>query len=126
MKPSIRRPRKLGFAILNPAYDTIADYQATLVLADALDTPVGIWQTIDDNTNQPKALIQMTQGDDETLCGKVVKGLNLSDSPERRCTKCGDVRKDQEILGMTIIRNMKRDSDGWEGGHILDPYSGNE
>ncbi len=24
------------------------------------------------------------------------------------------------------VRNMKRDSDGWEGGHILDPNSGNE
>jgi hypothetical protein len=76
----------------------------TLVFADALDTPIGIWQTIDDNTNQPKALVQITQGIDGTLSGKVVKGLDLNDSPERRCTECDDERKDQKILGMTIIR----------------------
>lgn len=99
---------------------------ATVVFADALDTPVGIWQTIDDYTNQPKALVQITRGVDGTLSGKVVKGLDLNDSPERRCTECGDERKDQKVLGMTIIRNMKRDSDVWEGGHILDPNSGNE
>lgn len=99
---------------------------ATVVFADALDTPVGIWQTIDDYTNQPKALVQITQGVDGTLSGKVEKGLDLNDSPERRCTECDDECKDQKILGMTIITNMKRDSDGWEGGHILDPNSGKE
>ncbi len=97
---------------------------ATVVFADALDTPTGIWQTIDDYTNQPKALVQITQGIDGTLSGKVVKGLVLNDSPERRCTECSDERKDQKILGMTIIRNMKLDSDGWDGGNILDPNSG--
>jgi len=99
---------------------------ATMVFADALDTPVGIWQTIDDYTNQPKALVQITQGVDGALSGKVVKSLDVNDSLERRCTECNDNRKDQKILGMTIIRNMKRDSDGWEGGRILDPNNGRE
>ncbi|CAN7387378.1 DUF2147 domain-containing protein [Trinickia sp. LjRoot230] len=92
--------------------------------AQNADTPVGVWQTVDDHTRQPKALVQITQNSDGTLSGKVIKGLNPADSPERRCTECTDDRKDQKILGMTIIRDMKQDGEGWDGGNILDPENG--
>ena len=39
------------------------------------DTPVGTWQTIDDHTGQPKALVQITQDANGRLSGKVIKGL---------------------------------------------------
>jgi uncharacterized protein (DUF2147 family) len=97
---------------------------AAAAFADAADTPVGVWQTIDDHTHQPKALVQITQHDDGTLSGKVIKGLNPNDSPDRRCTKCTDERKDQKILGMTIIKGMKKDGDSWDDGRILDPENG--
>ncbi len=72
------------------------------------DTPVGTWQTIDDHTGQPKALVQITQDGNGRLSGKVIKGLGPNDQPDRRCTACTDARKDQPILGMTIIDDMKR------------------
>ena len=97
---------------------------ATVAFAQGADSPVGVWQTIDDHTHQPKALVQITQSADGTLSGKVIKGLNPADSPERRCTECTDERKDQKILGMTIIRDMKQDGDHWDGGNILDPENG--
>ena len=97
---------------------------ATLAFAQGNETPVGVWQTIDDHTHQPKALVQITQGADGTLSGKVIKGLNPADSPDRRCTECTDERKDQKILGMTIIREMKQSGDHWDGGNILDPENG--
>ncbi|GLU34846.1 DUF2147 domain-containing protein [Trinickia caryophylli] len=97
---------------------------ATLAAAQGNETPVGVWQTIDDHTHQPKALVQITQGADGTLSGKVIKGLNPADSPDRRCTECSDERKDQKILGMTIIREMKPSGDHWDGGNILDPENG--
>ncbi len=87
-------------------------------------SPVGTWQTIDDHTGQPKALVQISQTSDGTLAGKVIKGLAANDQPERRCTACTDARKDQLILGMTIIDDMKKSGDGWDEGHILDPESG--
>ncbi|MFM0739801.1 DUF2147 domain-containing protein, partial [Paraburkholderia xenovorans] len=40
------------------------------------------------------------------------------------CTACTDARKDQPILGMTIITDMKKDGDGWDHGQILDPENG--
>ena len=88
------------------------------------DTPVGTWQTIDDHTGQPKALVQISQDGNGTLSGKVIKGLGPNDQPDRRCTACTDARKDQPILGMTIISEMKKDGDAWDHGQILDPENG--
>ncbi|MBU6489275.1 MAG: DUF2147 domain-containing protein [Burkholderiales bacterium] len=97
---------------------------AAAAFAQGSQTPVGVWQTIDDNTHQPKALVQIAQSEDGTLSGKVIKGLNPADKPGKRCTACTDERKDQLILGMTIIKNMKQDGDKWDGGNILDPENG--
>ncbi len=74
-------------------------------------SPIGVWQTIDDHTGQPKALVQIAQEADGTLSGKIVKGLATNDQPDRRCTACTDARKDQLMLGMTIIDGMKQDGD---------------
>ena len=98
---------------------------ATTITAFAqTSTPVGVWQTVDDHTGQPKALVQIVEDGDGTLSGKVIKGLNPNDPPGRRCTACTGARKDQPILGMTIIDGMKKTDDGWDGGHILDPENG--
>ncbi|HYS63664.1 MAG TPA: DUF2147 domain-containing protein [Paraburkholderia sp.] len=88
------------------------------------DSPVGTWQTIDDHTGQPKALVQIAQDGNGSFSGKVIKGLGPNDQPDRRCTACTDARKDQPILGMTIINDMKKDGDGWDHGQILDPENG--
>lgn len=96
---------------------------AVTAMAQA-DTPVGTWQTIDDHTGQPKALVQIVDSGNGTLSGKVIKGLGPNDQPDRRCIACTDARKDQPILGMTIIDDMKKDGDAWDHGQILDPENG--
>jgi uncharacterized protein (DUF2147 family) len=96
---------------------------AVTAMAQA-DSPVGTWQTIDDHTGQPKALVQISADSGGSLDGKVIKGLGPNDQPDRRCTECTDARKDQLILGMTIINDMKKTDDGWDGGQILDPENG--
>ncbi|EDZ99452.1 putative signal peptide protein [Burkholderia sp. H160] len=88
------------------------------------ETPIGMWQTIDDHTGQPKALVQITQDGNGELSGKIIKGLGANNEPDRRCTECTDARKDQPILGMTIISSMKKDGDAWDHGQILDPENG--
>lgn len=88
------------------------------------NSPLGTWQTIDDSTGKPKALVQITADTNGELSGKVVKGLGENDTPDRRCAACTDERKDQLIKGMTIIKAMKKDGDKWDGGNILDPENG--
>ena len=68
--------------------------------------------------------MQIAQDGSGALSGKVIKGLGANDQPDRRCTACTDARKDQLILGMTIISDMKKDGDGWDHGQILDPENG--
>jgi uncharacterized protein (DUF2147 family) len=87
-------------------------------------SPTGLWQTIDDKTGQPKALVQIVEDGDGTLTGKILTGLGSNDDPNRRCTACTDSRKDQLMKGMTIINGMKSDGDTWDGGQILDPENG--
>jgi uncharacterized protein (DUF2147 family) len=96
-----------------------------IAAAHAQDSsPVGVWQTIDDHTGQPKALVQISDDGSGGLSGKVIKGLGPNDQPDRRCTACTDSRKDQLILGMTIIDSMRKAGNDYDGGHILDPENG--
>jgi uncharacterized protein (DUF2147 family) len=103
---------------------------ASVLLAGAVPamaqsaSPVGTWQTIDDHTGQPKALVQITRDNSGTLSGTIIKGLNVDDNSDRRCMACTDARKNQPMLGMTIINDMKKEGDGWDSGQILDPENG--
>lgn len=106
-------------------------FASTLLISAAsafgqTNDPIGIWKTFDDRTQEAKALVQISQSNDEkTLDGVVLKGLGKNDKPERLCTACKDERKDQPIKGMTIIKNIKKISDDtWGGGEILDPENG--
>ncbi len=118
---SRRWPHLLAAAYLCTGVLTAAHAQDSAPTATA---PIGTWETIDDQTGQPKALVQISQDADGTLSGKVIRGLGASDDPTRRCTECTDARKDQLILGMTIIDRMKQDGEQWDGGRILDPENG--
>ncbi|WP_348751607.1 DUF2147 domain-containing protein [uncultured Aquincola sp.] len=91
----------------------------------AQSTPAGLWKTIDDETKQEKSLVRITEAGG-VYSGKVEKGLQ-PDAKETTCSKCSDERKDQPIVGMTIIKGVKPkadDKDIFEGGEILDPTKG--
>ena len=95
-------------------------------LARAQMTPVGVWKTIDDDSKKEKSLIRITETGG-VLTGKLEKLLDPATPPDAVCKECTDERKDQPVLGMTLIRNVKQ-NDGdkgiWDGGDILDPNNG--
>jgi uncharacterized protein (DUF2147 family) len=86
-------------------------------------TPVGFWETIDDKTGSPRAVIEITE-EAGVLSGKVIKGLVKGEPLDKRCTACTDARKDQPIIGMTVVTGMHKDGEDWDGGEILDPDTG--
>ena len=92
----------------------------------AQTTPVGLWKTIDDETKKEKSLVRITDAGG-VLSGKIEKLLDPDSKPDAKCDKCTDERKDQPILGLPIIRNVKANADDatlWDGGEILDPNNG--
>lgn len=87
-------------------------------------SPVGMWKNIDDQTGKPKALIRITESNGE-LRGKIEKLFPEAGEPaDPKCDKCEGARKDQPIVGMTILTGMKPDGDEYSGGQILDPHNG--
>lgn len=77
----------------------------------------------DDDTKQPLSLVRISETAG-VQSGKLEKLLDPARQNDK-CTLCADDRKNQPMLGMTIMRNVKASGDGtWEGGDILDPNNG--
>lgn len=82
---------------------------------------LGKWKTIDDRNGVEKAVINIYE-QDGAIFGKVVKILEEG-KENAKCVKCKGDRKDQEILGMTIIENLQvSDDEGfYKGKTLFDP-----
>jgi uncharacterized protein (DUF2147 family) len=87
-------------------------------------TPAGTWKTIDDSTGKPRGLVEISEKNG-VYSGKLVKTFVETDGKPRVCDKCTDARKDQPIIGMTILSGLRKTADNeWTGGEILDPENG--
>lgn len=86
---------------------------------------VGKWKTIDDDTNKPKSIVEIFEKDGK-LFGKVEKLFKEPNEDQNpKCDKCTGNKKDQYVIGMEIMTDLKKDSDTkWSGGEILDPKNG--
>ena len=87
-------------------------------------SPVGIWKTIDDDTHQAKALVEISEHDG-VLSGRVTKLFRApTEDQNPHCVDCTGERHKQPVLGMTILWNEHRHGAEWNGGEILDPETG--
>jgi uncharacterized protein (DUF2147 family) len=91
--------------------------------AFAQATPVGVWKTIDDETKAEKSFVRISESGG-VLTGRVEKVVDPA-KQDAVCDKCSDDRKDKPVVGMEIIRGVKKSEDAlWDGGTILDPNNG--
>jgi uncharacterized protein (DUF2147 family) len=93
--------------------------------ACAQATPTGLWKTIDDKTKAERALVRISESGG-VFTGRIEKLLAPDAKPDAKCDKCDDDRKDKLILGLDIVRGVKKGSDDdlWDGGTILDANEG--
>jgi uncharacterized protein (DUF2147 family) len=123
----ISPPRRASHAALPPSaiallLAAIAAFHGCPSFAAESSSPVGEWKTFDDKTGKPRAIVRIYEQDGK-LFGKIERSM-MPGADSRFCAVCTDDRKDQPMLGLVIIRNMKRTDDGYAGGDILDPDTG--
>ncbi len=85
---------------------------------------VGLWKTIDDETEEPKSIIKLYVKND-MLYGKISKiFIEKGENPNPTCDECKGSKKGQYIKGMEILEGMVKNDDEYSGGTILDPETG--
>jgi uncharacterized protein (DUF2147 family) len=86
-------------------------------------SPVGLWKTIDDKTDQPRSIVRIVEEGGQYK-GTIEKGLRADDDPERLCDKCPGEFHNKRVRGMTFMWGFKQDGKQYTGGQILDPENG--
>lgn len=87
---------------------------------------IGKWKTIDDETNKPKSIVDIYEKDGKYY-GKVTKLFREpNEEQDPVCNECDpeDDRFKRKVIGMEVLRDLRKTDDEYSEGTILDPNNG--
>ena len=85
-------------------------------------TIFGKWKTIDDETGKEKGIVEIYEHKGKVF-GKIIE-IFEKDKKHLKCIECDGDDLNKPILGMTIIKGLKKDGDEYNSGKVLDPKNG--
>ncbi len=80
---------------------------------------IGKWKSIDDETGKPKSIIEIYK-ENGKYYGKIVQLLTEANK-DGICHTCETKYKDQNIIGLVILKDLVKDDDEYNDGEITDP-----
>ena len=89
-------------------------------------TAAGLWEQVDEKTGKAESWFNIAEKDGVYI-GTIVKMFPKPGDPPPetfRCTKCEGAEKDAPVLGLALIKAMKRKGLNYEDGTIMDPRDG--
>jgi len=94
-----------------------------LTLAVRAQSVIGTWKTVDDRDKKEKSHVEIYE-QNGVVFGKISK--LLKDSPDKVCDRCKGSRKDQLLLGMVVMEDLKQSEHYFEDGRVYDPVTGHD
>lgn len=87
-------------------------------------TVFGTWKTVDDVTGETKSTLEIFEKEGKVF-GKIIAITDVNHQNDL-CDLCKGEEKDTPLIGLTIIKNLKKTGSRYAGGTIFDPENGKE
>ena len=87
--------------------------------------PIGKWNMLDDFTELPEAIIQISALKTGGFEGKIIEVFpSPDDDPVDVCKPCTGLDKNKPIIGLAVFKQLKLNAKKELVGKVLDPDSG--
>ena len=85
---------------------------------------VGLWEQVDEKSGKAESWFRITERNG-VYEGAIVKIFYKPGEDQNWvCDKCEGAERGAPVLGLMLIKGMRRNGDSYEGGTIMDPRDG--
>jgi uncharacterized protein (DUF2147 family) len=85
-------------------------------------TIFGKWKTVDDETGMENGIVEIYEKAGKVY-GRIIEILE-KEKKHFKCEMCEGEDKNKPVLGLVIIKGLKKKGDFYEGGKVIDPKNG--